>query len=134
MRLGSALAQLAFADIRRAFGESVRIQPAIASEYADAAPDPNRPVRTVDVVVAFTPNTDQVDGAKKISTHGSLAMRRGAIWFTPAEYAALGYEVRVGDMATLADRAGAPRYQITSPPVASDRGDIAVNIVLDANP
>lgn len=129
MRLGSALAGRAFAAIERAFGERVRIQPMEVGEYADASPDGERGTKDTTAVVAFTPSTSGPDGLGGSNTR--LGLRRGVIWLTPAAIKSLCYTIKVGDHAILRDRPGCPRYQITSPPTPSDRGDFAVDIVLE---
>lgn len=137
MRFNSFAARTAFRAVQREFGEYVRIIPRKQSDYSDAVPDPTRPLTDIFVVVALTPVTEPLDGSRrgaKINTSTRLSQREVAIWFDPALYAALKYDLREGDRVLLKERPKEPPYQVSRAPVSSDRGDIIVSLVLDGTP
>lgn len=133
MRLGSALAGRAFAAVERTFGERVRIQPMEIGGYTISPPDADRPIKETRAVVAFTPSTSRPKGmgGRDDGSGMRLGLRRGVIWLRPEAIEALCYTIKIGDAVLLIDRPGCPRYQVTSPPTPSDRGDYAVDIVLE---
>jgi len=136
MRFNSIAARTAFRAVQREFGEFVRILPRISSEYTDDAPDPDRSPTQPFVVVSLTPTTENFDGSRqgsKINTSTRLSMREAAIWFTPAAYAALMYELREGDRVVMIERPNEPPYKVSRAPETSDRGDVVVSLVLDGN-
>lgn len=136
MRFNSIAARTAFMAVRREFGEYVRVIPRLQTDYSDAVIDPTRPVTDVFVVVALTPVTEPLDGSRrgtKINTSTRLSQREAAIWFDPAIYAALKYDLREGDQIILKERTNEPPYQVSRAPESSDRGDIVVLLVLDGN-
>lgn len=135
MRLGNRAAATAFEAVARTFGEAIRIEPMVASEYATAVPDPGRPVKEARATVTLTPSVDNFDGARqgtKLTTQTRFAQREARIWFAPDAYAAIGYVLRVGDRIVLIDRDGTPVYRVSRDPVSSDRGDVSVNLVEEA--
>lgn len=136
MRLGGTIAATAFEAVARTFGESVRIEPLVSSEYAAAAADPDRAIATVRATVALSPATDGLEGRRRGSEMQGftrLALRDARIWFSPADYAGIGYGLRSGDRVVLVERPGEPPYLVAREPVASDRGDVSVDLTLEGS-
>ncbi|MBK3745882.1 hypothetical protein G3A39_42795 [Paraburkholderia aspalathi] len=127
---------MAFRAIARATGETVRIEPRISSEYADAEADPDRPIREVTATVAFTPVTDNLDGSRqgtKINTTARFSQRSASIWLTPNLYNGLGFEIVEGDAVVMVKRPKEPKYVVSRDPIFSDRGDVSILLVMDGN-
>lgn len=136
MRSRSSIAATAFAAVARTFGEPIRIEPLLQSEYAEASPDPDRAVVTTSAVVALTPAVDGIEGRRRggdLQGTTTLALRKAMIWFPPAVYEGLGYALRPGDRIVLSDRPGQPRYLVEREPASSDRDDVAVYLVLEVD-
>lgn len=133
MRFNHPAAATAFRAVARTFGEAVRIVPLRESEYAEALPDPARAPVDARAVVSLTPAMKDFDGARtgsgKASTMTRLSVRRANLWFSAEAYAALGYPLRAGDRILLTERPGEPAFTVSRVPVASDRGDVSVNLV-----
>lgn len=133
MRLGSNIAAAAFEAVAGTFGETVRIEPMVSSEYIEAAPDPDRATALSRSVVSFTPTTDGLDGRRSGSNMQGVtqvAHRAATLWITPADYAAIGYDLRSGDRVVLVERPGTPGYRVARAPVWSDRGDVTVYLIV----
>jgi len=136
VRYNHSLAATAFAAVAGTFSEPIRIEPLLPNEYGEATPDGQRAVVTTRAVVALTPAVDGIEGRRRGSDMQgttTLALRKAMIWFPPAVYAGLGYGLRPGDRIVLTDRPGQPRYLVEREPVSSDRGDIAVYLVVEAD-
>jgi len=136
MRFNHPAAATAFRAVARIFGEVVRIEPLVASEYAVAVADNDRPAVAVRATVALSPTVDGLEGARRggeFQGMTRLAQREARIWITPNDYAAIGYDLRVSDRVILVDRAGAPSYRISRRPEISDRGDVMVHLVAEAD-
>lgn len=132
MRFNHAAAATAFRAVARAFGEAVRIEPIVSSEYADPIPDAERAPVDARATVSLSPTVKTFDGQRqgtKINTMTRFAERTASIWFPPADYAAIGYALRAGDKVILVERAGAPAYSVARDPVSTDRGDVYVYLV-----
>lgn len=128
MRLNHPSAAIAFRAIARAFGETVRIEPMVSSEYAEAVVDTSRPVTTVRAAVALSPSVSSLDGIRGTST---LGLREARIWITPSDYVGIGYELRSGDRVILVERPSEPAYIVTRAPESSDRGDVTAYLVIE---
>jgi len=136
VRFGSNIAATAFRAVARTFSEPIRIEPLVSSEYAEAAPDPARTIVLTRATVALTPTVDGLEGRRRGSDMQgvtTLAQRKAMIWFPPAVYSSIGYELRAGDRVVLVDRPGLPRYLFSREPVSSDRGDVAAYLVIEAD-
>lgn len=133
MRLGSGIAAAAFEAVASTFGESIRIEPLVSSEYAGAIADPGRAIATARATVALSPAIDGLEG-RGAAMQGvtRLAQREARIWFSPADYAGIGYELRSGDRVVLVERPSEPSYLVARAPVSSDRGDIMAYLVVEA--
>lgn len=134
MRAGSSIAAAAFRAVANAFGEAIRIVPMISDEYTENSPDPERAPVDTRATVSLSPSVDNIDGARqgrKIGSTTRFAGRDASIWFPPDVYAGIGYCLRPGDLIILVERAGEPHYSVAREPVSSDRGDVAVHLVLE---
>lgn len=134
MRLGSSIAARAFAALDRTLGEPVRVVPRLVSDYGPALPDPDRSATDTRAVVALTPKTGDLEGARhgtNINTGSRVSVRSATLWLRPSAYAAIGYEVREGDQIVLTERMNEPAYTVARNPVLSDRGDVMITLVVD---
>jgi hypothetical protein len=137
VRLGSKEAATAFEAVARAFGEKVRVEPMLSSEYSVGAPDPDRAQKEVRAIVSLSPSTEGFSGARQgsrsISTMTRLASRVARIWLKPEDYAAIGYELRAGDRIVFIERPAEPPHSVAREPVASERGDVVVHLVVEGS-
>jgi hypothetical protein len=135
MRFASLLSRVTARASERAFGETIRITPAVASPYAMRAADPSRPAATVRAIVSF----ENADGTFEGGRRGSqmqgatvITRRPSRAYLTHATYASLVYALAAGDIIELidadADRSG-ERYAITRV-VHTDTGDVILEMAI----
>jgi len=109
------------------FGEAVRIEPRVASQYTERATDPTRPAKDVVAVVSFGIASDNFIGQRtgvRIDTSSKIALRTAEVWMSAASYAALGYEVQKQDAVVMTDQAGQPVYSVSR--VTPDAGGVTL--------
>ncbi len=116
--------QAAVAEI---FGEGVTVRPMAGDVNYGAAEDADRPVRLSSASVQTAPRTIGLDVNATGRRGSDMSLGATELWIGRAEYAALGYEIRRGDVIELIERNGA-RLTVASVK-AGDHGDITIEAV-----
>ncbi|UYZ08560.1 hypothetical protein CFBP5507_06040 [Agrobacterium salinitolerans] len=113
------------ADVDALFGEGIKIIPRAGDEYT-SAPDPERPSQEgIRATVARAPGSKPATYRGSQRTSADIHSSPAEIWIDRAAYAALGYELRRGDIIELTDDDPATRYTVGSVG-RGDGGDVRI--------
>src|SRR3712207_262995 len=123
---------VADATIAATFGGSVRIVPAVVSDFGVAA-DPSRAPVVIEAVFTSVPVQERLEGKRRGGGYEGFTTLGGAgiyLWVRAAVAATLPYEPQKGDRV---ERGGAT-YSVSGPPQRTDLGDFPLPLVVETNP
>ncbi len=115
-----------------AFGEPAVLRPRKASQYAERAVDPTRPVREITGIFSAGPGETRLKGKAMGTDFGGasrVATTRAEFWIAATDAASIGYEIRTGDVIVLTDR-DASVYEVVFPQ-RTDLGDLNLILAFD---
>jgi hypothetical protein len=113
------------------FGEAVTIAPQATGNYSVRS-DPERPPAIVTAIVSISPQAGDVRGqmtSEGVNQGRTTNVAPSTIWISAAAAAALGYDLKAGDLIELSSRAGTPVYRMERPAV-TDLGDLEAVVTL----
>lgn len=87
------------------FGETARVEPRVASQYAGAQADPDRDAFEVNGIYAVAPENVRIQGQRGgegINSFSRIAAQNPEFWISAAEYAATFEEIRKDDLLIVA--------------------------------
>jgi hypothetical protein len=119
-----------------AFAEPARLQPRVASQYAERAADPDRPEATVHGIFSAGPAQDDLSGQArggKLSGTTQLASTAAEFWIAKAQVDALPWVPVTGDALVLTARSDAPVHAVTRI-ATTDLGDLTLTLVREDQP
>ena len=119
------------AEMDKAFGEGITIRPQVGGNYSVAA-DSLRPVKTgVRAIVSHSPREAATDFRNSNRNGVPLALSPSSAWLQRAAIAALGAELRRGDVIEFPE-AGAPApTAVVAVAQKGDHGDL--NLIFTAS-
>ncbi|MBY0400954.1 hypothetical protein K2X89_11705 [Myxococcota bacterium] len=119
------------------FGETegALLRPRTVSQYAGRAADPARPETTICGIFSAGPGDAPIRGNSTGEFAGTtrLASMSVELWLPAGEVAAIPFEIAVGDLIELSDRAGAPVYSVARVQ-KTDLGDANLILVREDQP
>jgi len=119
------------AALSEAFAEPAHLRPRSSAQYAERAPDPDRPDVTLHGVFSAGSAQDDLRGQARggqMSGTTKLASTAAEFWIAKAQIAALTALPANGDTVTLTSRAGSPVYAISAVR-HTDMGDLTLILV-----
>lgn len=113
------------------FGEAIRVFPQRAGgNYGAGAPDPARLPKDTRAIVSRAAREGTVDFANTNRAGVALSLAPSECWMDRDTYAALGYQLRRGDVIELTERGGA-RVTV-SDAAPGDHRDIVIHFTAGA--
>ena len=85
-------------------GETAQVTPRVVSQYGGAAADPDRDAFEVVGIYAVAPENAAFRGQRQgagVNSFANIAVHHPEFWIAAADYAAVGGDIRQGDLVVL---------------------------------
>lgn len=119
--------------VARQYSEVVALQPTIAADYTERAPDPSRPAAEIKGIFSLEFSTDDLRGQRlkgEFAGVGRAVLGAACLQVMASAYAALGYAIREDDRIVLTERDGGPAYAVAAVHPLGD-GDVLLVLTRD---